>query len=174
MIYAGFWRRLFALAVDNIILSIILSIFMLDRHISVMEGFISFVIIWLYFTLFKLSEMRATPGQRLLGIELITLDGKKLDFSRLTLRHFMKIISAIFFIGYLISLFTKRRQTLHDIVAGTVVIRSDFSKQQTEDRYKSPNFQPKPEQQKQTKQPEKKEESYWSKKPRDIGFDDKK
>src|SRR5262249_13175513 len=51
-----------------------------------------------------------------------TLNGARIGFGRATGRFFAQILSCIFGIGYLIAGFTERRQALHDLMAGTVVV----------------------------------------------------
>jgi uncharacterized RDD family membrane protein YckC len=52
--------------------------------------------------------------------------GARLSFLRATGRHFAKYISAIIAgIGFLMVAFTKRKRGLHDMIAGTMVIRTE-------------------------------------------------
>ena len=56
-------------------------------------------------------------------IVVTDLDGNKPTFARVTLRHFAKFISAlIIFIGFLMIGLTKKRQGLHDKIAGCLVL----------------------------------------------------
>ena len=51
-------------------------------------------------------------------------DGSKLSFAVATGRCFAKVLSNMTFgLGYLMAVFTKRQQALHDLLAGTVVTR---------------------------------------------------
>ena len=51
-------------------------------------------------------------------------NGGKLTFVKALLRHIGKIISGwVIFIGYLIALFTEKKQALHDFIAGAVVVK---------------------------------------------------
>ena len=128
--YAGFWRRFAASLVDGIILSIPNSLFpkfewrpdiytMMYVSIS-----FSFIIQWLYFAFMQSSDLQATLGQRLLKIKLVSLNGNPIDFGQATGRFFAKILSALIFgIGYFMFFFTEKRQCLHDILAGTIVVK---------------------------------------------------
>jgi uncharacterized RDD family membrane protein YckC len=53
-------------------------------------------------------------------------DGNRVSFSRASLRFFGKFIStAIIFIGFIMIGFTKKRQGLHDKIAGCLVLLPD-------------------------------------------------
>jgi len=105
---------------------------MLDAFFLILPGFIaeqmlpavgSILITFLYFTMFESSAIRATPGKFLVGVQVTDMSGGRIAFRTAVIRYFMKIVSGIlFFIGYLIALFTKQRQALHDLVAETLVV----------------------------------------------------
>jgi uncharacterized RDD family membrane protein YckC len=91
-------------------------------------GMMSFFMIiaaaeWLYFALMESSAKQATLGKMALGIIVTDANGNRLSFGRATGRYFAKIISgAIFCIGYLMAAFTEKKQGLHDMIAGTLVV----------------------------------------------------
>ena len=69
------------------------------------------------------SVKRATLGKMALGIAVTDVDGRRITFMRATGRHFAKMISGlILLIGYLMAAWTKKKQGLHDILAGTLVV----------------------------------------------------
>ena len=69
------------------------------------------------------SAYQGTVGKIFLGIKVTDLNGHKIGFGRATGRHFGKIISAIIlFVGFIMVAFTKRKQGLHDIMAGCLVL----------------------------------------------------
>jgi len=79
---------------------------------------------WLYFALLESSEWRGTLGKKALGLEVTDLNGNRIDFARASGRFFAKILSTlILFIGYMMAGFTEKKQALHDILAGCLVIR---------------------------------------------------
>jgi uncharacterized RDD family membrane protein YckC len=52
------------------------------------------------------------------------LEGRRIGFGRATGRYFAKILSSLtLFIGYMMAGFTEKKQALHDIIAGTLVLR---------------------------------------------------
>lgn len=64
-----------------------------------------------------------TIGAKVMKIRVVSLDGKPLGYLRATARYFLASVSAILLgLGYLWMLRDKRNQTLHDKVAGSLVI----------------------------------------------------
>jgi uncharacterized RDD family membrane protein YckC len=60
-----------------------------------------------------------------LGLKVTDLEGRRISFARATGRHFAKFLSAmICLVGYIMAGFTARKQALHDVIAGTLVVRS--------------------------------------------------
>jgi uncharacterized RDD family membrane protein YckC len=85
---------------------------------------ISAILQWLYFSLMESSVWQATVGKKLLGLTVTDLEGRRISFGRATGRYFAKIISSlILFIGYMMAGFTEKKQALHDMIAGTLVLR---------------------------------------------------
>jgi uncharacterized RDD family membrane protein YckC len=120
--YATISRRFFALMIDGLIISIPCAI--AGRLIPVVGGIIIPI---LYSPLLESSAARATLGKHLMGIQVVRLNGERISFGAGLLRYFMKLVSAmICFLGYVMALFTERRQTLHDWVAETIVIEGQY------------------------------------------------
>ena len=134
MVYADFGSRFAALLVDGILIAILNNLFQYClRYVIPRDGFsdqmfpflIGVVNNWLYEALQESSEAQATLGKRMLGIKLTDLDGRRLTFARATGRHFGKYLSVLtFFIGYLMQPFNERKQALHDMLAGCLVVKS--------------------------------------------------
>ncbi|MBN2208838.1 MAG: RDD family protein [Candidatus Coatesbacteria bacterium] len=83
---------------------------------------------WLYYALMESSPLQATLGKLAMGSIVTDQDGDRITFFRATGRHFGKIISnLILMIGFLMAAFTKRKQALHDILAGCLVIQKASS-----------------------------------------------
>jgi uncharacterized RDD family membrane protein YckC len=58
-----------------------------------------------------------------MGIYVTGLDGQRISFLRATGRYLAKFLSAlILFIGFIMAAFTARKQALHDMIAGTLVL----------------------------------------------------
>jgi uncharacterized RDD family membrane protein YckC len=83
------------------------------------------VISWLYFALLESSERGATVGKMAMGLRVVTSDGQRLSFMNATGRYFAKILSAIIlFIGFIMVAFADKKRGLHDMIAGTLVIKT--------------------------------------------------
>lgn len=77
----------------------------------------------LYHSLLESSKFQGSFGKVALGIIVTDTDGNKLDFTKALIRNVCKFISsAILFIGYIMAGFTEKKQALHDIIAGTLVV----------------------------------------------------
>ena len=75
-----------------------------------------------YFTLFHALGGR-TPGKWVVGIYVLDNTGRPPSLGRSMGRTLAAFLSAaILFLGFLISIFSKERQTLHDKIAGTHVV----------------------------------------------------
>lgn len=141
MVYAGFWRRFAALFIDLILLytmwviGILVIFFILEsvdlpafEQLSNPSDILLFVILyltfWLYEALMTSNYRQATFGKMALGIYITDIKGDKLTFLRASARFFGKILVSILFgFGFLFQPFTKKRQTLHDKMSGTLVAR---------------------------------------------------
>ena len=78
-----------------------------------------------YFALLESSERGATVGKMAMGLRVVTDQGERLSFLNATGRYFAKIISAIILcIGFIMIAFTDRKRGLHDMIAGTLVIKT--------------------------------------------------
>jgi len=78
----------------------------------------------LYFTFMESSKMQATVGKMALGLKVTDLEGNKLDFTKALVRNLCRILSNItMLIGYIIAAFTEKKQALHDMIAGTLVLK---------------------------------------------------
>jgi len=131
--YAGFWRRVAAVIIDGLLLSVVtvpLTLAMGDGDTyaeaarSSDASSISTVVTWLYYALMESSSKQATVGKMALGIIVTDIEGRRIGFGKATGRYFAKILSALILgIGFLMVAFTQRKQGLHDILAGTLVVK---------------------------------------------------
>jgi uncharacterized RDD family membrane protein YckC len=128
--YASGWRRLAGWLIEFVVVVLLLLAGLIVG--SILSGdslFIGFVLalsaVWLYFAGLESSEQQSTLAGRILGTRVTDVHGQPLTFSRATTRHFAMYLSALtpVAIGYLMAFWTKRRQTLHDYLTSTVVVR---------------------------------------------------
>jgi uncharacterized RDD family membrane protein YckC len=103
------------------------------------------VINWLYHALQESGEYQATLGKRALYLKVTDLDGRKISFEQASMRFWVKhlissgsdytkflssaefstMFAVLTLANYLMQPFTERRQTLHDIIARTLVYKND-------------------------------------------------
>lgn len=127
MIYAGFWRRFAAAIIDGIILMIPGIFFGIAgaTHFGINIG-MGFILGFLYRPFFESSALAGTPGKALMNISVLNEKGERISFKQACIRFFCSYISmVILYIGYFMQPFTARRQTLHDMIAETVVVRNE-------------------------------------------------
>ncbi len=140
MEYAGFWRRAAAMTLDGVLLGII-QVFVNVAMVAIIGlmgtenetlavviasviTLLMFIAMWLYFALMESSGKQATLGKMMVGIVVTDINGNRVSFGKASGRYFGKIVSSIILmIGYLMAAFTERKQALHDIMAGCLVIR---------------------------------------------------
>ncbi|MDR2858489.1 MAG: RDD family protein [Novosphingobium sp.] len=139
--YGGFWRRFLAYLIDSIILNVAfgfvnfaIGIFLgmamgggpeIALVVSLLGGLIGLVGGWLYYAILESSSRQATFGKQALGLVVTDEAGRRISFGRATGRHFAKLVSAlILMIGYFMAGWTRRKQGLHDMMAGTLVYKA--------------------------------------------------
>jgi uncharacterized RDD family membrane protein YckC len=84
---------------------------------------LSYILQVLYFTFMESSKFQASLGKMALGIIVTDMNGGKLDFSKALVRNLCRLLSNFtMLIGYIIAAFTAKKQALHDIIAGTLVV----------------------------------------------------
>ena len=143
--HAGFWRRFAASIIDGLIMAPINFLIQLPLGISPFSaglepdattddfiryltrvgiaGAVTAVLAWLYYAFMESSKYQATLGKIVLGIVVTDMNGQRISFGRANGRYFAKIISQIIlYIGYLMIAFTEKKQGLHDMIVGTLVV----------------------------------------------------
>ena len=146
---AAFLDGLVILVVEIVLLTVLPS----SGVMAVVLPILILVMVWLYEALLVSSPRQATLGKMAVGIKVTDLAGERIGFGRATARFFSKLIGyfagtvlillgtwliggigALLFglIGtvvilgsFLMAAFTVRRQALHDLVAGCVVVAQD-------------------------------------------------
>jgi uncharacterized RDD family membrane protein YckC len=81
------------------------------------------VITWLYTALLLSSPRQATVGKMALGLVVTDESGGRISFARASGRYFAGTLNSLTLgIGYLMVIWTSRKQALHDKIAGTLVV----------------------------------------------------
>jgi uncharacterized RDD family membrane protein YckC len=145
-VYASIWRRFCAALFDAFLASaILLPVTVL--LVWVMEAYHSeiglseiksrtvmgtaAVLLWivcfgLYCASAESSVHQATPGKRLLKLKVVSMSYGRLTFQQATGRYYAKFLSTFaLLVGFAIAIFHSRKQSLHDMIAGTLVVRSE-------------------------------------------------
>lgn len=150
--YAGFISRLLAFIIDTVIisftigattwfLSVTATVLQLRTFvgfslgtISGSEEFINFLFGPYMATTFILAVIIAyhvfftvftgqTPGKALLGLRVVTIQGKRMGYLRALLRLLSYMLSGVvFYLGFLWIIVDDQRQGWHDKICGTYVI----------------------------------------------------
>jgi uncharacterized RDD family membrane protein YckC len=151
--YAGFWLRVVAHLIDDLLLGIGIGILVLigvamvgvDSIRSMVEGMkgedfqmpgslisaiffvtlASIVMVWIYNASMESSQHQGTLGKMALGLIVTDSQGRPIGFGHATGRYFAKIITGLIplGIGYAMAGFTEKKQALHDMIAGCLVLR---------------------------------------------------
>ena len=148
VVLAGFWRRLAALFIDSMVvgfayyLVLIVCVVVLGvggsllmrggnntEGMAAMFGMMALVYLLYpvisaaYYVGFESSAKQATLGKMAVGIKVTDIDGRRLTLGRALLRWLAVMLNYLtLYIGYLIAAFTERKQGLHDMAVGTLVV----------------------------------------------------
>ena len=142
-VYGGFWIRVAAKIIDHFILQmvgmlagvIVALLFGLAMSGGGNEealGAALMVVMYifgfglaLWYNVWFVGRFGATPGKMACGLRVITANGEPVTYGRAVGRFFAEFLSSCFTlnIGYIIAAFDDEKQTLHDRICDTRVIR---------------------------------------------------
>jgi uncharacterized RDD family membrane protein YckC len=143
--YAGFWIRVAANLIDSVIMmAVFCPLGVILVVVSAATGadensapaalanlslnLASTVVEWLYCSLLESSSWQGTVGKKPLGLKVTDLNGNRIGLGKATGRHFGKILSSLIcFVGLIMVAFTEKKQGLHDILAGTLVVKGPLT-----------------------------------------------
>lgn len=143
--YKGFWIRAVELIVDGVLLDALFSPFLIALMLPLFRAAMSgrqpsvlmvtafsqqlvvldlaFFIVFIAYNTLMLGRFQATLGDMVIGAIVVTPEGGRISYARALGRTLMKEVSGLILgIGYFIAAFDDQKRTLHDRVAGTVVI----------------------------------------------------
>jgi uncharacterized RDD family membrane protein YckC len=132
--FAGFDLRMLALCIDWFIILAVTSILELifallfdDKMTTIIilgSGLLLMPILKFVYQIILENKQQATIGKKLMNIRVTNMNGLKPEFSEILIRNLAKILStATFFFGYFYLFLNKKQQTLHDLMANTIVIK---------------------------------------------------
>jgi uncharacterized RDD family membrane protein YckC len=140
-VLAGFWRRLVAAFLDWLLLGVLAAAIGALVGIDTAspppvqgDGFqVQFnwagpylLVELVYFTYFHATSAGQSIGNKILGIRVLDADtGRSLPYVRAFVRVLVSNLSALpCFLGYFWMLWDRRKQTWHDMVANSLVVRA--------------------------------------------------
>jgi len=149
MPFAGFWLRFVAFLLDSLILmGLTMGVgFVIGMFVGVATvarsgpgpssganaaavvmplviNLLSFAATFLYYTLQESSAAQATWGKRAVGLAVTNEAGDRISYGQAVGRFFGKWVSWIILgFGFFMAGWTARKQALHDMMAGTLVVR---------------------------------------------------
>lgn len=136
--YASFYQRLAAGILDTLILipfGIAISYFLgtnpavdlkyINTSIEFIDVALTYLFMLSYYVLFWTNSNGSTLAMKFLGIKLVRDDVGEVKASTSFIRCLTSLISALFFaLGFLWMIWDRKRQTWHDKLSDTVVVRS--------------------------------------------------
>ncbi|MGA8144849.1 MAG: RDD family protein [Candidatus Acidiferrales bacterium] len=152
--YAGFWLRVVAHIIDGIVLGVVFGLLFIvgiaivgvslrgvfqgmdepgagpSAALVLMIIFIVFLGIfasWIYYAYMESSPNQGTLGKMALGLIVTDMQGRRIGFGHASGRFFAKIVTGLIplGIGYMMAGFTEKKQALHDMIAGCLVLRKN-------------------------------------------------
>jgi uncharacterized RDD family membrane protein YckC len=147
--YAGFWLRVVAFVIDSIVLSVLYLLVIIPLYDSLsppaalepdapdqiptffqdvlspdVSMLVLVVVAILYYAIMEASRHQGSLGKLALELKVTDADGRRLSLSKSILRNASKLLStALLLLGYVAAAFTRRKQALHDVIAGAMVLK---------------------------------------------------
>jgi uncharacterized RDD family membrane protein YckC len=123
--YSGFWRRAGAFVLDEVIVGVVGSVIAALAGDNGAIGWFNLVLGIAYFSIFE-GTSGQTIGGRVARVRVVDADsGAIIGIPRAIVRNIARILSGLVFgLGYFWMLWDPRKQTWHDKIASTVVVRT--------------------------------------------------
>ncbi|MDY6844243.1 MAG: RDD family protein [Thermodesulfobacteriota bacterium] len=142
---AEFWLRFIAYTIDQLLLSLISILFFIvsfqkqgidaysvlidqnmhfvDTRLVALQNILMLIVVIFYYTYFHGSTGQ-TVGKKVCKLMVIDKDGDPLGYSKAFFRWIGYFISSVFLcLGFIWAAFDKEKQTWHDKIVGSYVIR---------------------------------------------------
>ena len=129
---AGLGTRWLASFIDGLILGCVMIVAVLvggfawvgNGHDGPGGGLLLFMLLiqLAYFTLLQGGARMASVGKSAMGMIVVGSDGQPIGYLRAALRYIILMVTSYLFPLLLVMLFTQRRQGLHDLLVGSVVV----------------------------------------------------
>lgn len=133
--FAGIDQRLTAWFIDAFCVSLVcvIPVFIatvaVDGRIARLLLTVGLLIIiplanFIYHIVMECGVKQGTYGMQIIKVKVCDLNGERLTFGHSVGRNFAKLVSMLTFgLGYLFCFFNKQQQCLHDMLAGTLVVK---------------------------------------------------
>jgi len=122
---AGHVQRFVAYLIDVLLVGLILLVgYFAFLWIPLTAGVLRFLAVAsaLAYEPYFIASNGATPGKSAMDLRVVGRDGGQIDARKSVLRYVLKYILGS--VLWLVGLFTARRRCLHDLIAGTYVVRA--------------------------------------------------
>jgi len=137
---AGFWIRLVAYILDAFILGIPLALIITIFSVAAVKfvpaesisgtffvallGNLLAMGISFFYMIFFWVKFGATPGKMILKLQVLDASTMSyMSYGKAIIRLLGYMLSSIFFIGFILIAFSEKKKGLHDMIAGTVVVK---------------------------------------------------
>jgi uncharacterized RDD family membrane protein YckC len=116
------------------VIPLILGIFCLFNPTAILHQYsltlvsliLGLLIKWLYFILLESSPLKATFGKLIMGLVVCDRNGQRISIGMANKRYWAKLLSTMtLYIGFMLSGWTKKKRALHDMIAGTLIMKKD-------------------------------------------------
>lgn len=151
LVYVGFWRRVWAAVIDGVLMMVIVVPVLLAAYgdsyfesTAIVRGPLDFLFSWVLpgiGTILFWVYRQATPGKMAIGARIVdAVSGGHPSTGQFVGRYFACYLSAfILCLGVVWVAFDRRKQSWHDKLAGTVVVRKANSGRNIAHFVNSPN-----------------------------------
>ena len=135
---AGFWRRAIAMMLDGLLLIVFPFLLFVvfastNRGFGRMAGVLFPILLilacfcWVAYHVVMWTWKGTTIGGLVLGIKVVRTDGRAVGFGSAMIRAMASFFSAfVFFLGFFWAGWDRNKQSWHDKIAGTVIVRVPF------------------------------------------------
>lgn len=133
--FASFDQRLMAWAIDYFIITLVYAVivaiaivFIEEKELRINLVIVGFALIpltkFIYSVFADSSKIQGTIGKKLMDIKVTDDNGTKVNLGKSFIRNTSKLISNMAFgFGYIYLFLNKKQQCLHDVIAGTLVVK---------------------------------------------------
>ncbi|GEN57587.1 hypothetical protein GCM10012290_21790 [Halolactibacillus alkaliphilus] len=125
--YAGFFIRLFAFTVDIIMIRSLSRLFLFYLSDGLLKSSLALIVYLLYFILMTKFTNGQTLGKMIFGIRVIAINEEQLSWMTVIIREgFGRYLQKVLWIMYSLTIFTRYKQHVVDLLTDTSVITENY------------------------------------------------